>query len=93
MHENVVANSDCAHPDGVHLYDATDGEGGELVVMRCTEYQSSLTNTRVRKGLRDLPDEFDDALRVLTRHFVRLNHSQRAALLPLIQARILGGHD
>lgn len=62
-------------------------------VLDRAEYQTSLTNARIRRGLRDLPDEFDDALRVLTRHFARLNHSQRAALLPLVQARILGGRD
>lgn len=27
----------CPHPDGLYLYDATDGEGNELVVFRCTE--------------------------------------------------------
>ena len=37
MPKNETANSDCTHPDGMHLYDATDGEGGELIVMRCTE--------------------------------------------------------
>lgn len=37
MPENATADSDCAHPDGVYLYDATDSAGGELLVMRCTE--------------------------------------------------------
>jgi hypothetical protein len=28
---------ECSHPDGVYLYPATDEEGYELVVFRCTE--------------------------------------------------------
>lgn len=63
----------------------------EWRVLDRAEYQQSVAAARVRKGLRDMPDEFEDALRVLTRHFARLNHSQRAALLPLVQARVLGG--
>lgn len=27
----------CAHPDGVYLYAATDEDGNELSVWRCTE--------------------------------------------------------
>lgn len=28
---------DCLHPDGVYLYAATDVEGNELAVFRCTD--------------------------------------------------------
>lgn len=68
-----------------------EAEIAEWRVLDRAEYQQSVVVARVRRGLRDVPDEFDDALRVLTRHFAKLNHSQRAALLPLVQARILGG--
>lgn len=60
-------------------------------VLDRAEYQVTAQAARIRKGLRDMPDEFDEALRVLTRHFAKLNHTQRAALLPLVEARILGG--
>ncbi|MFH8253273.1 hypothetical protein ACH3VR_23100 [Microbacterium sp. B2969] len=46
---------------------------------------------RAKKDLDGLPDEFEDAVNTLARHFARLNHSQRAALLPVVQSRILGG--
>ena len=46
---------------------------------------------RAKKNLEGLPDEFEDAINTLARHFARLNHSQRAALLPVVQSRILGG--
>lgn len=46
---------------------------------------------RAKKDLDGLPDEFEAAVNTLARHFARLNHSQRAALLPLVQSRILGG--
>jgi hypothetical protein len=38
--------TECAHPDGVYLYDATDGEGNELVVYRCTECGTKYTEGR-----------------------------------------------
>lgn len=41
---------------------------------------------RAKKDLDGLPDEFEDAITTLAR-----NHSQRAALLPVVQSRILGG--
>lgn len=65
----------------------------EWRVLDRAEYQVHTSAARVRKGLRDMPDEFDEALRVLARHFAKLNRSQRAALLPLVEARILGGRD
>lgn len=46
---------------------------------------------RAKKDLDGMPDEFEDAINTLARHFARLNHSQRAALLPVVQSRILGG--
>ena len=46
---------------------------------------------RAKKDLDGLPDEFEAAVTTLARHFSRLNHSQRAALLPVVQSRILGG--
>lgn len=27
----------CSHPDGIFLYPATDGDGYELAIFRCTE--------------------------------------------------------
>lgn len=45
---------------------------------------------RAKKDLDGLPDEFKDAVDTLARHFARLNHSQRAALLPLVESQILG---
>lgn len=68
-------------------------EIAEWRVQDRADYQVHTSNARIRKGLRDMPDEFDEALRTLTRHFAKLNHSQRAALLPLVEARILGGRD
>ena len=38
--------SDCPHPDGVYLYDATDGDGNDLVVYRCTECGRKYTEGR-----------------------------------------------
>lgn len=83
---------------GVHRPRAVDTwtdeeEIAQWRVLDRAEYQVNAAAARIRKGLRDMPDEFEEALRVLTRHFAKLNHSQRAALLPLVQARILGGRD
>lgn len=55
------------------------------------EYQRDANETRARKQLAGLPDEFSAALDTLATHFSRLNHSQRAALLSLVQAKLLRG--
>lgn len=55
------------------------------------EAQVLALSKRAKKDLDGVPDEFEAAVATLARHFARLNHSQRAALLPLVQSRILGG--
>lgn len=47
---------------------------------------------RAQKDLQGIPDSFEEALDTLSTHFAKLNHTQRAALIPLVQARILGQH-
>lgn len=54
------------------------------------DYQAHQTEARVRKQLKGVPDEFEEAVNVLARHFAKLNTTQRAALLSVVQARILG---
>ncbi|KDA04623.1 hypothetical protein DC31_05895 [Microbacterium sp. CH12i] len=44
---------------------------------------------RAQNDLQGIPDSFEEAPETLSAHFSRLNHSQRAALIPLVQARIL----
>lgn len=44
---------------------------------------------RARRQLKDTDDEFERALRTLAKHFAPLNHSQRAALLTYVQAKLL----
>lgn len=56
-----------------------------------SDAQVVAVSKRAKKELDGLPDEFEAAVDTLARHFARLNHSQRAALLPLVQSRILGG--
>jgi len=56
-----------------------------------SDAQVVAVSKRAKKDLDGLPDEFEAAVDTLARHFARLNHSQRAALLPLVQSRILGG--
>ena len=51
--------------------------------------QAAHTARRAKKELQDIPDTFEQALDTLAAHFARLNTNQRAALLPLVQARIL----
>lgn len=46
---------------------------------------------RAKKDLAGIPDDFTAALEVIASHFARLSHTQRAALLPVVQSRILGG--
>lgn len=55
------------------------------------EYQRDANESRARKELAGVPDEFITALDTLAAHFSRLNHSQRAALLFLVQTKLLRG--
>lgn len=55
------------------------------------EHQRDANEARARKQLTGIPDEFTAALEILATHFSRLNHSQRAALLPLVQTKLLRG--
>ncbi|GAB6855912.1 hypothetical protein [Microbacterium xylanilyticum] len=52
--------------------------------------QAAATARRARDELAALPDAFEQALEILREHFSVLPVMQRAALLPLVQARILG---
>ena len=52
--------------------------------------QAAATARRARAELEGLPDAFEEAVEALRRHFSALPAMQRAALLPLVQARILG---
>lgn len=52
------------------------------------EYQRDANERRVKRDLAGLPDEFEQALEVLGKHFSRLNSSQRAALLTVVTARL-----
>lgn len=52
------------------------------------EYQLDANERRVKRDLAGLPDEFEQALEVLGKHFSRLNTSQRAALMTLVTARL-----
>lgn len=51
--------------------------------------QAAATAARATTELQGLPDAFTDAIDTLRTHLTPLTHTQRAALLPLIQARIL----
>lgn len=51
--------------------------------------QIAHTARRAQQDLQDIPDTFEQALNTLAAHFARLTTSQRAAMLPLVQARIL----
>ena len=55
------------------------------------EHQRDANEARARKELAGIPDEFSTALDTLAAHFSRLNHSQRAALLSLVQTKLLRG--
>ena len=52
--------------------------------------QAAAVARRAQTDLRDISDTFEEALDVLSEHFALLTFPQRAALLPLVQARILG---
>lgn len=52
--------------------------------------QIAMNAQRAQKDLQGIPDSFEQALETLGAHFARLNHTQRAALIPLVQSRILG---
>lgn len=51
--------------------------------------QAAHTAQHAKNALQDIPDTFEQALDTLAAHFARLTATQKAALLPLVQARIL----
>ncbi|EYT57208.1 hypothetical protein [Microbacterium sp. UCD-TDU] len=51
--------------------------------------QAARTAQRAQNALQGIPDTFEQALDTLAAHFARLTATQKAALLPLAQARIL----
>ena len=52
--------------------------------------QAAATARQARAELDSMPDAFEQAVETLREHFSGLPIMQRAALLPLVQARILG---
>lgn len=51
--------------------------------------QAAHTAQRAQNTLQGIPDTFEQALDTLAAHFARLTATQKAALLPLVQTRIL----
>lgn len=51
--------------------------------------QAARTAQRAQTALQGIPDTFEQALDTLAAHFARLTATQKAALLPFVQARIL----